>query len=81
MPGVDILSVAEVEARLVVEHDGIGIAHVVVELVQIGRIARQTVHFGHDGHHHIKTIGPPPVIVFSRAHLILHHFTRTGYLG
>ena len=72
MPGVDILSVAEVEARLVVEHDGIGIAHVVVELVQIGRIARQTVHFGHDGHHHVERVGPPPVVVGGRPHLVAH---------
>ncbi len=77
---IDVLAVAEVEAGLGVQHDGVAVEQVVVQLVQVALVTRQPVHLGHHRHHHVERVGPPPVVVGFRARLVAHHLTGPRHL-
>ena len=76
--GPHVLTVAEVEARLGVEHDAVAVEQVLVELVEIFLLARQAVHLCHHGQHHVEGVGPPPVVGLWRVGLVAHHLAGTG---
>ena len=77
---IDILAVAEVEAGLAVEHDAVAVEDVLIELVQVFHVARQLIHLGHNRHHHVERIRPPPVVVHLGVGLIAHHLLGTRHL-
>ena len=77
---IHILPVAEVQARLLVVHDRVGILPVCVHLVQVLLVARELIHLRHHRHHHIQRIGPPPVVVGIRVGLVAHHLLRPRHL-
>jgi len=77
--GIDILSIAEVKPRLAIEHDRVGISHVVIELVEVCLVVGELIHLGHDGHHHVEGIGPPPVVGGLSVGDMAHHLFGTLY--
>ena len=79
--GIDVFGIAVVEVLVGIEHDAVGIGDVFVEFVEIEFVVGHLVEFGHDGHHHVEAVAPPPVVVARSAHLILHHFARPAYLA
>ena len=79
MLGIDKAAVTVVQPCFRVVHHTVCIRKVFVQLFQIKRIFRDSIQFGHHGHHHIKPVSPPPVVIFISPHLILQHFTGTGY--
>ena len=76
---VDVFAVAEVEARLRVEHDAVAVEDILVELAQILCISCKLVHLRHHGHYHVEGVGPPPVVVGPRVGLEAHHLAGTGH--
>ena len=78
--GVDVFSIAVIKVLVCVEHDAVGVGDVFVELVEIERVVSHLVEFGHDRHHHVEPVAPPPVVVARGAHLVFHHFACPAYL-
>ena len=77
---IDVFAVAEVQARLFVVHDGVGILPVLIHLVEVLLVARQLVHLRHHWHHHVERVGPPPVVVGLRVGLEAHHLLGACHL-
>ena len=80
MLGIDIFGVAVVEVFFRVEHYLVGIGDVLVQFVQIEGVMGYLVEFRHDGHHHVKSVAPPPVVVVRSTHLVLHDFASPSDL-
>ena len=51
-----------------------------MQFIQVLHIARELVHLRHDGHHHVKGIGPPPEVSFLHRALVTHHLDGSSYL-
>lgn len=79
--GVDILRVAVVQVLVRIEHGAVGVGQVLMELVEVASVVRHLVELRHDGHHHVESVAPPPVVAARRAHLIFHHFACPAYLA
>ena len=77
--GIYIFTVAEIESGLGVEHNRVAILDVFIEFVEIALIACSLIQLGHHRHHHIESVGPPPIVVCLGAHLIFHHLAGTTY--
>ena len=77
--GIYIFAVAEIKSGLGIEHNRVAILDVLIEFFEIEVIARSLIQLGHHRHHHIESVGPPPIVVRPSAHLILHHLACTAY--
>ena len=77
---VDVLAVAEVQARLLIIHDGVGILPVLVHLIKVLHIAGELIQLRHHWHHHIQRIGPPPIVVGLGGALEVHHLLGACHL-
>ena len=72
MGGIDIFRIAEVETRILVVHDAVGVLPVGVHLVEVGLVARDVIELGHDRHHHEEAVHPPEVVGVCGRDLVAH---------
>ena len=70
---IHILRVTIIQVLVLIKHDAIRVEQVFVQFFQIERVMGNLVKFGHDRHHHVQAVAPPPVIVTGSAHLVFHH--------
>ena len=70
---IHIFRVTIIQVLVFIEHDAIRVKQVLIQFFQIERVMGNLVKLGHDRHHHIQTVAPPPIIVIGRAHLVFHH--------
>ena len=78
MFGIGVFRISVEQMLILVIHYAVGILKICVQLVKICPVARYLVHFGHYRHHHIKTVGPPPVVIVRGCHFIFHYFAGTA---
>ena len=71
---VNVFRVTVVELLLRIVHQRVRPPEVVIQLVQILRVASHLVEFRQHGHHHVEGIGPPPEVRLRLPHFIVHHF-------
>ena len=80
MGWIDILAVAEIEVRLLVPHQVVGILVVCIQLVEILLVAGHLIQLGIYRHHHIQGVSPPPIVSGGVLYLIVHHLNGAGNL-